>query len=72
MNCPNCNKKMKEIEYFTLDWGYGMVGEEVYNHNVDYKCSSCKISYKDGKWIIPNKLKPTENIQRQERRTYRR
>lgn len=64
MDCPNCNKEMKEKEYFTLDWGYGMAGEEVYNRNVDYKCSSCKIEYKGGEWIIPNKFKPTEKQER--------
>lgn len=60
MNCPNCNKAMKEKEYFTLDFGYGMVGEEVYNRDVSYKCSSCKITYKNDKWIIPDEFKPTE------------
>lgn len=60
MNCPNCNKVMKEKEYFALDFGYGMAGEEVYNRNIEFKCSSCKIMYENDKWIIPDKLQPTE------------
>lgn len=60
MKCPNCNKEMKEKEYFSLDFGYGMVGEEVYNRDVNYRCSSCKIDYKYNVWIIPKSLQPTE------------
>lgn len=59
VKCPNCSKVMKEKEYFTLDAGYGMVGEEVYNKNVEYDCSDCKVSCKNGEWIIPPDLQPT-------------
>lgn len=60
MKCPNCDKEMKDEGYMGLDWGYGMAGEEEYVWQEKHRCTSCKIAYKNEKWIIPKGLKPTE------------
>lgn len=54
MNCPNCNKEMKDKSY----WYYGLG-----DYDMDYPstlheehcCNSCNIKYVNGEWIIPKK-----------------
>lgn len=57
MNCPNCNKEMKDkshevvITFFTGDEP-DYYPTEWYE---EYHCKDCRIKYVNGTWTIPNK-----------------
>ena len=55
MNCPNCNKEMKDKSY----WYYGLGSWDMDYPDVlheEYWCSDCRIRYTNGEWIIPKKF----------------
>lgn len=55
MNCPNCNKEMKDKSY----WHYGLGSWDMDYPDVlyeEYWCSDCRIKYINGEWIIPKKF----------------
>ena len=55
MNCPNCNKEMKDDSY----WDYGIGSWDMDYPDVfheKYKCKDCRIEYINGEWIVPKKF----------------
>ena len=59
MNCPNCNKEMKDRSY----WYYGLGSwDSDYPDcfHEEYVCKNCKISYINDEWKIPPSLAATE------------
>lgn len=62
IKCPNCGEdivlKTKYEECSCWDWGEDYEG--FYHLVTKGKCKNCKIQYYDGKWTIPDDLKPTE------------
>ena len=63
MKCPNCDKEMDNKTYCKMEAFYHWEDEETYYHKVEHKkfvCKSCKITYLDGEWKIPEKYDPTE------------
>ena len=63
MLCPNCGKEMDDKSYCRLESFYHWEDEEIYYRNAEHEkfvCKSCKITYLDGNWKIPEKYNPTE------------
>ena len=62
MQCPNCDNEMKytlkEWEQWTLAHWDCEHGD--YCREETYSCRVCKIKKVNGKWIIPQKLLPTD------------
>ena len=55
MNCPNCNKEMKDNSY----WYYGLGSWDMDYPDVlheEYCCPDCRIKYINGEWAIPKKF----------------
>ena len=55
MNCPNCEKEMKDKSY----WHYGIGSWDMDYPDVlheEYWCSDCRIKYVNGEWNIPKKF----------------
>lgn len=54
MNCPNCDKEMKEKSY----WYYG-IGDWDMDYpatlHEEYCCIDCSIKWINGEWIIPKR-----------------
>ena len=52
MNCPNCNKEMKDKSY----WYYGISDWDMdypATLHEEYWCSDCRIKYINEEWVIP-------------------
>ena len=63
MKCPNCDKEMDNKTYCKMEGFYHWEDEETYYQKVEHEkfvCKSCKITYLDGEWKIPEKYNPTE------------
>lgn len=69
MKCPNCQKTMEKTSDFELqseiDDGFWL--KHYYMKMFIYTCKDCNIKYEkgeygdyDGKWYIPEQLKPTQ------------
>ena len=59
MKCPNCDKEMKDKSY----WYYSLGGWDLdYPDELheEYLCSSCRIKFVNGEWIIPKSMIATE------------
>lgn len=63
MKCPNCDREMDNKTHCKMEGFYHWEDEEIYYQKVEHEkfvCKSCKITYLDGKWKIPEKYNPTE------------
>ena len=54
MDCPNCNKEMKDKSYMYYSIGAWDMDYPDACHE-EYWCSSCRIKWINGEWIIPKK-----------------
>ena len=55
MNCPNCEKEMKDKSY----WYYGISDWDMdypATLHEEYWCKDCCIKHLNGEWIIPKKF----------------
>lgn len=55
MNCPNCDKEMKDKSY----WYYGIADWDMdypATLHEEYLCKDCGIKYVNGEWVVPNKF----------------
>ena len=63
MICPNCGSPMVEAKDFRSF--YHWEDECTYYKLIDIsKCNRCGITNEDGKWVIPESLKPTQKQER--------
>lgn len=63
MRCPNCGRLMAETKEFRPF--YHWEDECTYYERIDIcKCNKCGITNEDGKWNIPESLKPTQKQER--------
>lgn len=61
MNCPNCEKKMKNKSYSVEVFGFGDEPDYIPTNWIEeYHCKYCKIKYHDGEWTIPKSIIATE------------
>ena len=58
ISCPNCGKEMNNESYWYSSFG-GWDDDYPSSYYELYVCKNCNISYRDNKWDIPDKLKPT-------------
>lgn len=59
MKCPHCNKEMKDKSYAYYGIGsWDMDYPDCYHE--EFVCKTCKISYINEKWHIPDNLIATE------------
>ncbi len=62
MNCPNCDKEMKDKSYeANVFFGFGDEPDYYPTRLIEeYHCKYCKIRYQDGDWFIPENFRATE------------
>lgn len=59
MNCPNCDKEMKDKSYWYYSFGSWDMDYPDQLHE-EYWCPNCRIKFLNGEWTIPDSMIATD------------